>query len=186
MAKSFQAAYIFARPRNTFPSSSSQEYSVYKLLHKLSSSLLHRNLLEWINSITLRIIQLQPCAILQCQTILLRIIQSASALPPTPELDLTRLLGSLDPEADVDAAVDLVDFALDPRVFRRKVYFVAEVLTHERVGAQGVEGGGYDGGFLLLVVEEGEEGDGHSEDEDGEGAENLRRNEGWDTVCVFD
>lgn len=85
------------------------------------------------------------------------------ARPPSP----------LDPKAYLNAAMDLVDFTLDPGVFTGKVDFVAEVLAHEGVGAEGVQGSGYDGGFLLLVVEEGEEGEGHGEDEEGEGFEDL-------------
>ena len=70
--------------------------------------------------------------------------------------------------------MQLVDLALDPRVFTRKVDFVAELLAHERVCAQRVEGCGYDGGFLLLVVKEGEEAGGHGEDEERHGFEDLR------------
>lgn len=65
--------------------------------------------------------------------------------------------------------MQLVDLTPDPRVFAREIDFVAELFADEGVGAQGVEGCGYDGGFLLLVVEEGEEGDCHGDDKDGEG-----------------
>ena len=79
-------------------------------------SLFHRNLLERINSIALWIIQLKSRAILHRQTILLCIIQSTSSLSPALQAHLARLFGSLDPEADINAAMDLVDFTLDPRV----------------------------------------------------------------------
>jgi len=130
-----------------------------KTSHLPHPLLLHSNLLKRINRIPLRIIQLQPPPILQRQAILLRIIKPAPPPPPTPEFNLAGPLCALDPEADVNAAMDLVDLALDPRILARKVYFVAELVAHERVRAQGVEGGCYDGGLLLLVVEEGEEGD---------------------------
>lgn len=67
----------------------------------------------------------------------------------------------------------LVDLALDPRVLAREVDLVAENFAHGGVGAQRIERGGDDGGFLLLVVEEGEGRDCHGEDEDGEGFEDL-------------
>lgn len=67
----------------------------------------------------------------------------------------------------------LVDLAFDPRVLARKVDLVAQDVAHGWVGAQSVERGGDDGGLLLLVVEEGERGDGHGEDEDREGFEDL-------------
>jgi len=69
----------------------------------------------------------------------------------------------------------LIDFTLDPRVLAGKVYFVAEDVAHCGIGAQRVERRGYDGGFLLLVVEEGGEAEGHGDDEDGERAQDLAR-----------
>ena len=68
----------------------------------------------------------------------------------------------------------LVDFALDPRIFTRKVDFVAELFADHGVCAQRVKGCSYDGGFLLLVVEEGEEGDCHGDYEEREGFYDLR------------
>lgn len=108
------------------------------------ASLLDSNHLERINRITLWIIQLQPRAIIKRQTILLRVVQSASPLSPTPQLDFAGALCALDPEADVDAPVYLVDIALDPRVLGRKIYFIAELLAHERIGAQSVQRRRYD------------------------------------------
>ena len=74
----------------------------------------------------------------------------------------------------------LVDFALDPRIFTRKVDFVAELFADHGVCAQRVKGCGYDGGFLLLVVEEGAGGDYHGDNEEGEGSGHLGWHEGWD------
>lgn len=65
----------------------------------------------------------------------------------------------------------LVDLPLYPRVLGGEVDFVAEDVAHGGVGAERVEGGGYDGGLGFLVVEEDEGGDGHGYYEDGEGAE---------------
>lgn len=76
----------------------------------------------------------------------------------------------------------LIDLALDPRVFTREIYFIAELFAHERICAQCVERGGYDGGFLLLVIEESAGRDYHGDNEEREGFEDLRGYEGWDAV----
>jgi hypothetical protein len=90
-----------------------------------TSNLLSKRVLEGIDSITLWIIQLHDATILQGQTPLLRHKIASPAPPPTPQSDLPLPLGALDPEADIDASMHLVDLALDPRIFARKVYLVA-------------------------------------------------------------
>lgn len=144
-------------------------------LHSKSSVLGHR-VHKRINSISLGIIQLHPRAILQRQAVLLGLVQATPAPPPTPQLDLALLPGPLDPKANVDSAVDLVDLAAHPGVLARKVDFVAELLAHGGVGAQGVERRGDDAGLGFLVVEEGEERDCHCDDEEGQRLGDL----GWD------
>lgn len=65
----------------------------------------------------------------------------------------------------------LVDLAPYPRVLAREVDFIAEDLAHGGVGAERVQGRGYDRGFGLLVVEEDDGGDSHGDYENWEGAE---------------
>jgi hypothetical protein len=148
--------------------------SLHLSIH-LDRLLLSDRILERINGISLRIIQLNPPPIIHCQRVLLCVKQSSPAPSPTPQFHLSTPLCPLDPEADVNAPVNLIDLALDPRVLARKVYLVSEFFAYERVGAQGVEGGGYDGGFLFLVVEEGEEGERHADYENWEGFQDLGR-----------
>lgn len=76
----------------------------------------------------------------------------------------------------------LVDLPTNPRILAGKVYLVAELFAHRRIRAQRVQRRGDDAGLLLLVVEEGEEGDGHGDDEDGKGAEDLFRDEWGNTI----
>jgi hypothetical protein len=139
----------------------------------LQALLLPDRILERINGVSLWIVQLNPPPIIHGQRVLLRIIQSSPAPSPTPQLHLSTPPRPLDPKADVNAPMHLVDLTLDPWVLARKVYLVPEFFAYERVGAQGVEGGGYDRGFLFLVVEEGEEGERHADYEDWEGFQNL-------------
>lgn len=123
----------------------------------------------------MRIVQLHTLTVFKRQTPLLRVIQPAPPSPPALQPRLSRPLRPLDPEANIDPPMHLVDIAFYPGVLACKVDFVAELLAHGGVGAQRVQRRSYDGGFLLLVVEEGEEGEGHGEDEDGEGAFYLGR-----------
>lgn len=66
--------------------------------------------------------------------------------------------------------MELVHLAVNPRDLAIEVDFIAEEFACARVRAEGVEGGGYDGGGGLLVVEDCDGAGGDNGDEDGQGA----------------
>ena len=142
--------------------------------------------LERINCIPCRIVQLQPpprpILIQHLQAILLRIIQAPSAPASTPQPDLALASRALDPEADIDPAMHLVDLALDPWILAGKVDLVAELLAHQRIRPQRVQRTSHDGRLGLLVVEEGEERDDHGGDEEWERIADLTWYEGRDAT----
>lgn len=93
--------------------------------------------------------------------------------PPTSQPDKALPPRPLHPETYINSAVNLVDLTPDPGILARKVYLITKLFSHGGIGTEGVEGGCYHGGFLLLVVKEGEHGGGHDEDEEGECALHL-------------
>jgi len=149
--------------------------------------LIRNNIHKRIDRIPLRIIELHHLLLavlalpIHRQAPLLRNKVPAPAPPLTPQPNLALPLGPLHPKLDINAPMHLVDLAPYPRVLAREVYFVAELSAHGGVRTQRVEGRRYDGGFLHLVVEEGEGCERHAYEEDGEGAEELSRDQGGHT-----
>jgi hypothetical protein len=95
-------------------------------------------------------------------------------IPPFPhamELDQPTRLPPLDPKTDVDAPVQLVELAPNPRQLAGKVDLVAQDGARGFVGPQRIQDAVDRAGVGLLVVEDGEGGEGDDDDEDGQGFE---------------
>lgn len=91
-------------------------------------------------------------------------------LPHTLEPHKRLLLSPLDPEPDVDAPVQLVHLASDPRHLAGKVHLVAQQLACSRVRPQRVHRARHHRRALLLVVEDCAHRDAHDDGEDGDRA----------------
>lgn len=67
--------------------------------------------------------------------------------------------------------MQLIDLAANPRNLAGKVNLIAQNLSCRRVRPQGVQRAAHDGAGLLLVIEDGEDGAGHDDGEEREGAQ---------------
>lgn len=114
--------------------------------------------------------QINLPSIARLQTPLDRLKHALGRGPVTRKAHDARVLRALDPEGDVDAAVQLVHLAADPGDLLGEVDLVAQVVAGLAGRAQRVERPVHDGRGQLLVVEDGDGAGGHDGQEDGEGA----------------